>query len=176
MCSLYKLMLLQLFNFPTWSVSVEIPVLFGKLNHLPFYTLLVSVTIVNPDFLPNNNVKELGLSRWQNLFKGLEAIWREYSVKERKQPFIGNLCNSYVLSVHQDEINRLVIIQVNTCCVLNTWQILLRWFGSNFSIWNFVSFQSAIQPVFKASSTDTSFAFSTSTNNDLNFYGSLYYS
>lgn len=67
-------MLLQLFYFPIWSVSVEIPILFGKLNQMPFYTLLDSATAVNLDFLPNNNVKELGLSGWQNLFKGLEAI------------------------------------------------------------------------------------------------------
>lgn len=62
-------MLLHIFYFPYWSVSVEIPILFRKLNQASFYAL-----VVNPDFLPNSNVEELGLSGWQNLVKGLEAI------------------------------------------------------------------------------------------------------
>ena len=55
-------MFLQLFYFPTWSVSGEIPVLFGELNQMSFYTLLDCATAVHPDFLPSNSVEELGLS------------------------------------------------------------------------------------------------------------------
>ena len=44
-------MSLQLSFFPTHSVSVEIPVLFGKLNQMFFCSLLDFTTAVNPYFL-----------------------------------------------------------------------------------------------------------------------------
>lgn len=63
-------MLLQLFYFSTWSVSLEISMLLGKLNQAFFSTLLDFANSVKiPIFLPNHSVEELGLSGWQNLLR-----------------------------------------------------------------------------------------------------------